>query len=136
MNMFARCLLRKAGQFLSAAAVIGAAVGLIFHDRLHVSYAFGAMGGIYLAAGWFERIGKHFPWRFPSRKVPYFLRNRQTKRYRPSFRMDDRDFDDDLNSRTAVDEDLLTEKQQKRLRPCAFFAAAAICFMLSQFMPM
>ena len=49
--------------------------------------------------------------------------------------MDYRDFDDDLNGQTSVDEQELTEKESRRLVWLSQLITALCAFVLSQFVP-
>lgn len=135
MSVFARCLLRRVGRQLSVVLVVSAIVGACYGERLYVSFALGACGGIMLVWAWMAYLGKGFPGLKNKRKVPDYLRNRTRRKYKPAFRMDNRDFDDDLNARTAVDERDLSESQSRRLVWLARLITAVCAFALSQFLP-
>lgn len=135
MSVFARCLLRRIGRQLAVVLVVSVLIGALYGDRLHVSFALGACGGIMLVCAWMAYLGKRFPSFDRGPKVPDFLKNPAKRRYKPAFRMDYRDFDDDLNSRTAVDEQQLSDKQIHRLIWLSQLITALCAFAMSQFVP-
>lgn len=135
MSLFARCLLRRVGRQLSAVLVISALIGALYGDRLHAAFALGACGGVLLASAWLAYLGKRLPSLRRGRKPPDYLTNPARQRRRPAFRMDYRDFDDDLNRYTAADEQDLTESEARRLAWLARLITALCALVLSQFVP-
>lgn len=135
MNMLSRCLLRRTGRQMAVSLVLSALIGALYGDRLHVSFALGTAGGFFLVGAWLAYQGKQLPGLRKKKQLPDFLKSPAQRAHRPSFRMDNRDFDDDLNSRTAVNEETLSEKELRRLNWLSCLISSAICFALSQFVP-
>ena len=135
MSVFARCLLRRVGRQMAVVLVVSTLIGAFYGDRLHVSFALGACGGIMLACAWMAYLGKRFPLLRKKQRVPDYLKNPAKRKYKPAFRMDYRDFDDDLNGQTSVDEQELTEKESRRLVWLSRLITALCAFVLSQFVP-
>jgi len=130
-----------AGTFriLAVGLVLSAIVGGLYGDRMYTVWALCAVGSILLCWGWFiylrldgMRIFGFKPDPKPGRKVPYIHQRFKNKRaYRPAFRKDSADFDDDLNDATAVDAERFDEHHREMARVWSRVAAGLLLFILS-----
>ena len=82
---FIRLVYAKTLRYFAAALVISAVIASFYHDRLHFVFALCALGGIFLAWGWFTYLhatGMRLPgWKTKpgQQKVPYILRKEKQK---------------------------------------------------------
>ena len=98
---FIRLVYAKTLRYFAIALVLSAIIASFYGDRLHFVFALCALGGIFLAWGWFTYLhatGMRLPgWKTKpgKKKVPYILRKEKQKMHKPAFAMDNDDFDDD-----------------------------------------
>ena len=145
-SLFRRILLRRTAKYTGAGLVAGALVGGLYGDRMHFIWALCAAGALFIAWGWFSylaadptspvhrmpcRRGKG-GWPGKRNRVPYALRkDKKTHQAKPAFLRGNEDFDDDLVSATAVDEERLSDKERAKLAVLARAAAGALLLILS-----
>lgn len=110
-------------KWFAVGLVISVMIGALYGDQMYTVWALCAVGSVFISWGWFiylrldgMRIFGFKP-NPKERKVPYFHQRFKEKRpYRPAFRKDSADFDDDLNDATLIDAERFTERQQEMAR--------------------
>ena len=134
---FIRLVYAKTLRYFSTALVLSAVIAAFYRDRLHFVFALCAMGGIFLAWGWFTYLhatGMRLPgWKTkPGRqKVPYILRREKNKTHRPAFAMHNDDFDDDLVNATTAREEDFSKPWQEKARVFSRLLCAVLLFLVS-----
>ena len=138
---FRRVILRRTMTYLGIGLVGSAIVGGLYGDRLHFTWALCAFGGLFLAWGWFTYLAadptsvlhRYKAAKKKENKVPYALRGKKTKsrRKNPAFLRGNEDFDDDLAAETAVDEEMLGEKEREKAIIVSRLAAGILLFLVS-----
>ena len=125
---------------LAASAFIA---GLYGGVRLYFVFALCAAGCAFLAWSWFTHLhaagffhGDAWKKKRRRPRVPYLHRRDKTKLRRPSFAMDNTDFDDDLVSATACNEAEFEPEQQERARVLARAACGLLLILVSLVIPM
>jgi hypothetical protein len=132
--------LRKLSLALAMAAIIG---GLIYADRLYFLYAICLQGAGFALWGWLAYLrttGLRLPaWRASRARprVPYSLRRfkNQPLGHRPAFMRDFRDFDDDLNAVTTIDETAFSPPVRARIAMWTNFLCAILLLLFSIWKP-
>lgn len=121
---------------LALCAIVGGAYG----HRMYTVWALCAAGSILICWGWFIYLRLDgmrvfgFKPNPASPKVPYIHQRFKKRSYRPAFRKDSADFDDDLNSATAVDAERFSDRAREMARIWARVAAGVLLFALSFFL--
>ncbi len=135
---YIRLIYSRAFRYLGVCLALSAIVGGLYQDMLYTVYALCAFGMVMICWGWFTYLrstGTRIFGRNPdgkARKTPYILRRFKDKKpARPSFRMTSADFDDDLTSATAVNEEPFTKLQTTRARIIARVACGALLVVIS-----
>lgn len=139
-----RLIYKRTFRDLSVTAALSLIVGALYDSSLYTVYAFTALGACMVCWGWFTYLiatGLRLPglefWRKAKKKIPYVHRKEKARRqHRPAFRMDSRDFDDDLTAATVVDEEVFDKKQQDFARAWSRAICGAILFAVSFFIPL
>ena len=132
-----RLIYSKTLSYFAWALVGSALVAGIYGERVYFVFALCAAGCVVLAWSWFTHLraeGFRLPafWaRKAKRSVPYIHRRDKTKLHRPSFAMDNTDFDDDLVSATACNEEEFERKQRDKARVLARAACGLLLFLVS-----
>ena len=129
-------LFRLLFRYIGIGLVISATLGGLYQDRIHFIYGLCAVGAVLIAMGWWEylRITDSLPFR-PRKKatkpsVPYLLRkDKEKKRYKPSFMQNAEDFEDDLTHCTTADAELLDEKKRAHALILSRMGAGVILFI-------
>lgn len=125
-------------KWLAVGLVLSAIIGALYGDRMYTVWALCAVGSVLVCWGWFiylrldgMRIFGFKP--NPKQKnVPYIHRRfKKKKSYRPAFRKDSSDFDDDLNDVTLVDAGSFTERQQEMVRVWERVVAGVLLIIIS-----
>ncbi len=137
-----RLIYQRTFRYLGAALVIALLTGALLGGGIYMVSALCAAGFVMICWGWFTYLkmtgmrpfgrssGKEKP------KVPYLHRRfKESKPYRPSFRMDSADFDDDLTCATMVSEEDFTKKQQDAAAAIARAVCGVLLVILSFFIP-
>ena len=140
---FRRVILRRSMTYLGSGLVGSALVGGLYGDRLHFTWALCAFGGLLLAWAWFTYLAadpssvlhRWKSWEKKKKQVPYALRRDEKRSHRanPAFLRGNEDFDDDLAAETAVDEEILSEKEKERAVIISRLIAAVLFFLISLF---
>jgi len=140
---YIRLIYKSAFRYLGVMLVLSLIVGALLGGGAYMVNALCAFGFVMICWGWFTYLkmtGMRPFGRNPNKKkakVPYFhKRFKDKKPYRPAFRMDSEDFDDDLTSATAAAEEEFTEKQVDRARAIARAACGVIMVIVSFFIPL
>ena len=139
-----RLIYKRTFGYLSVTSALSLIIGALYDSSLYTVYAFSALGACMVCWGWFTYLiatGLRLPglefWRKTKKKIPFVHRKDKTQRqHRPSFRMDSRDFDDDLTAETVVDEEVFSKKQQDFARALSRAICGAILFAVSFFIPL
>lgn len=139
-KQYLRLIYAQTFRWFGICLALCALVGGVYGDRMYTVWALCAAGSILICWGWFiylrldgMRIFGFKP-NPDSRKVPYIHRRfKNAHPHRPAFRKDSTDFDDDLNSATAVDAERFSERAQEIARIWARVAAGILLFALSFF---
>ena len=127
-------------KWFAVGLVISVMIGALYGDQMYTVWALCAVGSVFISWGWFiylrldgMRIFGFKP-NPKERKVPYFHQRFKEKRpYRPAFRKDSADFDDDLNDATLIDAERFTERQQEMARVLERVIAGGLLFAVSFF---
>jgi hypothetical protein len=137
---YLRLIYAKTFRLLGIGLVISALVGGLYGSAMYAVWAMCAVGSLMVLWGWFSYLKldgmRLFGFRAENRKtrVPYILRRFKEKRpHRPAFQKDSADFDDDLTSATAVDEEAFSERASAMARVWARVAAGVLLFLVSFF---
>ena len=125
-------------KWFAVGLVISVMIGALYGDQMYTVWALCAVGSVFISWGWFiylrldgMRIFGFKP-NPKERKVPYFHQRFKEKRpYRPAFRKDSADFDDDLNDATLIDAERFTERQQEMARVLERVIAGVLLFAVS-----
>ena len=125
-------------KWFAVGLVISVMIGALYGDQMYTVWALCAVGSVFISWGWFiylrldgMRIFGFKP-NPKERKVPYFHQRFKGKRpYRPAFRKDSADFDDDLNDATLIDAERFTERQQEMARVLERVIAGVLLFAVS-----
>ena len=125
-------------KWFTVGLVISVMIGALYGDQMYTVWALCAVGSVFISWGWFiylrldgMRIFGFKP-NPKERKVPYFHQRFKEKRpYRPAFRKDSADFDDDLNDATLIDAERFTERQQEMARVLERVIAGVLLFAVS-----
>ena len=125
-------------KWFAVGLVISVMIGALYGDQMYAVWALCAVGSVFISWGWFiylrldgMRIFGFKP-NPKERKVPYFHQRFKEKRpYRPAFRKDSADFDDDLNDATLIDAERFTERQQEMARVLERVIAGVLLFAVS-----
>lgn len=125
-------------KWFAVGLVISVMIGALYGDQMYTVWALCAVGSVFISWGWFiylrldgMRIFGFKP-NPKERKVPYFHQRFKEKRpYRPAFRKDSADFDDDLNDATLIDAERFTERQQEMARVLERVIAGGLLFAVS-----
>ena len=134
---YIRLIYTKALRYFATALVLCAIVAAFYGDRLRFVFALCAVGGVFLAWGWFTYL--HLTgFRLPGlgtppekKKVPYILRKEKHRVHKPAFAMTNDDFDDDLVSATTVREAEFSKPQAQQARAWARVICGALLFLVS-----
>lgn len=139
---FCRLIYRSMFHHLSLALVIALLVGTLLGGGIFVMNALCAVGFLFIMWAWFthlKRIGMQpFARNSASKKpkTPWMHRRFKAHRsYRPLFRMDSADFNDDLTCATMVSPEDFTEKQQLKAASIARMLAGVALVLFSFFIP-
>ena len=130
---YCRLIYAKALNYFACALVVSALIAGAYGERLYFMFALCAAGCVFLAWSWFTQLraeGFHLPGfgtQRSKRRVPYIHQRKKAKPHRPSFAMDNTDFDDDLVSATACNEEEFEPKQRTKAH---ILARAACGFLL------
>ncbi|MBQ9833322.1 MAG: hypothetical protein IJO48_06285 [Clostridia bacterium] len=140
---YIRLIYRRAFKYLGVMLVLSLLLGALLGAGVYMVYSVCAMGFVMICWGWFTYLKMAGMRPFgtnPNKKkvkIPYIHRRfKEKKHYRPSFRMDSDDFDDDLTSATVVNEENFTEKQVDAARAISRVMCGAIMVIISFFMPL
>ena len=125
-------------KWFAVGLVISVMIVALYGDQMYTVWALCAVGSVFISWGWFiylrldgMRIFGFKP-NPKERKVPYFHQRFKEKRpYRPAFRKDSADFDDDLNDATLIDAERFTERQQEMARVLERVIAGGLLFAVS-----
>ena len=125
-------------KWLAVGLVMSVIIGALYGERMYTVWALCAVGSVFVCWGWFiylrldgMRIFGFKP-NPKQKKVPYIHRRFKEKRsYRPAFRKDSTDFDDDLNDATLVDAGRFTERQQEMVRVWERVIAGVLLVVIS-----
>ena len=125
-------------KWLAVGLVMSLIIGALYGERMYTVWALCAVGSVFVCWGWFiylrldgMRIFGFKP-NPKQKKVPYIHRRFKGKRsYRPAFRKDSTDFDDDLNDATLVDAGRFTERQQEMVRVWERVIAGVLLVVIS-----
>lgn len=125
-------------KWFAVGLVISVMIGALYGDQMYTVWALCAVGSVFISWGWFiylrldgMRIFGFKP-NPKERKVPYFHQRFKEKRpYRPAFRKDSADFDDDLNDATLIDAERFTGRQQEMARVLERVIAGVLLFAVS-----
>ena len=137
---YIRLIYRRSFRLLGVMLVVAMVIGGLYAARLFFVYALSALGCVCLCTAWFRYLGQKgmrpfVTLVFKTKKhvrVPYALRKDKAKRYyRPSFRQDFTDFDDDLTDKTAVSEEQFTKQQVFMARSISTACCGVILLLLS-----
>lgn len=134
---FIRLVYAKTLRYFAAALVISAVIAGFYRNRLYFVFALCAMGGIFLAWGWFTYLratGMRLPgWRAKpgQKKVPYILRKEKHKLHKPAFAMSNDDFDDDLVNATTAREEEFSRPWRDKARIYSRLLCALLLFLVS-----
>ena len=132
-----RLIYSKTLSYFAWALVGSALVAGIYGERVYFVFALCAAGCVFLAWSWFAHLRAEGFWlpafwaRKAKRSVTYIHRRDKTKLHRPSFAMDNTDFDDDLVSATACNEEEFEPKQRDKARVLARAACGLLLFLVS-----
>ncbi len=134
---YIRLIYAKALRCFAAGLVAAALIGGLYRSRIYFVFGLCAMGGFFLAWSWFTYLHMTGFRLIPGlkterkKKTPYIHQREKKKRYRPSFAMENTDFDDDLVSATAANEEEFDKKHQALARIWARAAGGALLFLVS-----
>ena len=134
---FIRLVYTKTLRYFSTALVLSAIIAAVYGDLLHFVFALCALGGIFLAWGWFTYLhatGMRLPgWKTKpgKQKVPYILRKEKQTLHKPAFAMDNDDFDDDLVDATTVREAEFSKAQVQMARVWSRIICGGLLFLVS-----
>jgi len=133
---YIRLIYRRCFHYLAAALAVCAAIGGLYDSHVHFIYALCAAGALLIGWGWLEYLRMTgFSGIWPNRKskpIPYIHRRFKDRILpRPAFRKDFRDFDDDLTSATAADDERFSEKEARLARVWSRAACGALAILLS-----
>ena len=135
-----RLIYARAFRLFGICLVISAIVGGIYGSTMYTVWAMCAAGSLVICWGWFLYLQmkgmRLFGFKAKSQEsdVPYVHRRFKQKRpHRPAFQKDAADFDDDLTSATAVDEESFSEEAVKMARVWAKVAAGVLLYLVSFF---
>ena len=135
---YIRLIYARTFRWLAVGLVISAIIGALYGDQMYTVWALCAVGSVFVCWGWFIylRLDSMRIFGFKpnpkTKKVPYLHQRFKEKRfYRPAFRKDSADFDDDLNDATLVDADRFTERQQDMVRVWERTIAGVLLFIFS-----
>ena len=137
---YIRLIFSRTFRYLGIMLVISLLLGTLLGGGVYTMNAVCAIGFVMLGWGWFtylQMTGMHLPGRNRRQKkaaVPFIHRRfKEHRSHRPSFRMDSSDFDDDLTSATAVDEEAFGERAAAMARVWARIAAGVLLLLVSFF---
>ena len=140
---YTRLIYKSTFRYLGVLLVISLLIGTLLGGGIYMVHALCAFGFVMICWGWFTYLkmtGMRPFGRNPNKKkakVPYFHKKEKgQKPHRPSFRMDSKDFDDDLTSATVAAEEEFTEKQADKARAIARAACGIIMVIISFFIPL
>lgn len=134
---FIRLVYAKTLRYFASALVLSAIIASFYGDRLHFVFALCALGGVFLAWGWFTYLyatGMRLPgWKTKpgKKKVPYILRKEKQKVHKPAFAMDNDDFDDDLVHATTAREEEFSKPWRDKARVFSRILCAILLFLVS-----
>lgn len=135
---YLRLVYARTFKWLAAGLVLSAVIGALYGDRMYTVWALCAVGSVFVCWGWFIYLRLDgmrvfgFKPNPKQKKVPYIHQRFKEKRpYRPAFRKDSADFDDDLNDATLVDAERFTERQQEMVRVWERIVAGVLLVLLS-----
>lgn len=134
---FIRLVYTRTLRYFATALVICAVIAAFYRDRLHFVFALCAVGGVFLAWGWFTYLhatGMRLPGfgsRPKQKKVPYVLRKEKQTLHKPAFAMTNDDFDDDLVDATTVREAEFSKPWQQKARVFSRLLCAVLLFLVS-----
>ena len=138
---YLRLIYAQTFRLLGVCLALCTIIGGVYGDRMYTVWALCAAGSILICWGWFLYLRLDgmrlfgFKPNPKSRKVPYIHQRFKNKRpYRPAFRKDSADFDDDLSSATAVDAEQFSDRMREMARVWARVAAGILLFVLSFFL--
>ena len=139
---YIRLIFSRTFQYLSIALVVSLLLGTILSGGIYMMYSACAAGFVMIGWGWFTYLyhTDSLPFSKPSKnekpKVPYILRRfKGNRHHRPSFRMDSRDFDDDLTSATSVNQEIFSKKQTGLALAFARAICGGLLVLFSFFIP-
>ena len=134
---FIRLVYTRTLRYFSVSLVLSAVIAAFYGDRLHFVFALCAMGGVFLAWGWFTYL-RAVEMRLPGfghrtewKKVPYILRKEKQKLHKPAFAMTNDDFDDDLVNATTAREEEFSKPWQEKGRVFSRILCAVLLFLVS-----
>ena len=137
-NAYFRMVYARALRYLGGALVLAAVVGGLYQSRLYFVFACCAFGFSFLCWAWFSYMRQTglrvfgFRPEGQAAKTPYVHRKDKEQRpHRPSFAMDNMDFDDDLVRATTLDEELFDERRRGRARALARAACGVLLILVS-----
>lgn len=140
---YLRLIYAKALRYFAFALTASALIaGLYGGVRAYFVFALCAAGCAFLAWSWFAHLraaGFRLPGlgkRKEKRRVPYVHRRDKTKLHRPSFAMDNADFDDDLVPATACNAEEFEPEQRERVLVLARAACGLLVLLVSLIIPM
>lgn len=137
---YLRLIYARTFRLFGICLVISAIAGGIYGSTMYAVWAMCALGSLVICWGWFLYLQckgmRLFGWKPKSQRpaVPYIHRRFKQKRpYRPAFRKDAADFDDDLTAATAVDSEAFSQQAVKMAQVWARVAAGVLLYLVSFF---
>lgn len=140
---YIRLIYRHTFRYMGVMLVMALLIGALLGGGIYMVHAVCALGFVMITWGWFTYLkmtGMRPFGRNTGKKkaiIPYVHRRFKDKKpYRPSFRMDSSDFDDDLTGSTMVSEEIFTEKQIEAARALSRAICGLIMVIISFFIPL